>query len=56
MKASDMLRRAADAVDDHVLHDGQERRVKLAALHILGMCGAKTSDEALDLLVEMLDE
>lgn len=55
-KASDLLRRAAQAVDECVLPERDLHKIELATLHILGMCGADTSLEATELLIKMFDE
>ena len=52
----DLLRRAADACDDFVLPEKDRDTIKLMALHILGKCGAQTTDVACELLIKKLDE
>ena len=54
--AADLLRKAADACETYVLSERETRRVKLAALHIIDICGSQTSAEATELIIELLRE
>lgn len=56
MTAADLLRRAADALDDYVVSPRVERVAKLMALKIIRACGSGVCEEEARLLCELLDD
>ena len=56
MTPADHLRKAADAAENIVLSEGEERRIHLVALHVIQMCGGDACKDATALLIQLLDE
>ena len=50
-----LLRRAADALDDMVVSERDQRVIALLALHILRHTGAHYAPEEAELLIELLE-
>ena len=56
MSAADLLRRAADTVENTAMGDRKDRLIRLIALHFIRCCGSGENAEEARLLLEMLDE
>jgi hypothetical protein len=56
MTAAELLRRAADTVDDSAIGERKERLIKLMALHVIRSCGSGEHAEESRLLCELLGE
>jgi hypothetical protein len=55
MTAADLLRRAADVVEDSAIGERKSRVIKLVALHVIRACGSGEHAEECRLLCELLD-
>ena len=55
MTPADLLRRAADVVDDSAIGERKGRIIKLIALHVIRACGEGENAEECRLLLELLD-
>ena len=56
MSAADLLRRAADTVENTAMGERKDRLIRLLALHVIRCCGSGENAEEARLLLEMLDE
>lgn len=56
MTAADLLRRAADVVDDTAIGERKAGLIKLMALHIIRTCGSGEHAEEARLLCELLGD
>jgi hypothetical protein len=55
MVAADLLRRAADTVENTAMGERKDRLIRLLALHVIRCCGSGENAEEARLLIELLD-
>jgi hypothetical protein len=53
--AGDLLRKAAQVVDDSVLHESDLTAIKLMALHAMRYCGARNVKGEAEMLISLLE-